>query len=83
MQTRRTVGGVEYVFKKHALDQMGLRGIKRKEIEAILDGDCITDYPDTKGNRCLVSSLLDGRYLRIVVDKRTNPIEVITAIVLD
>jgi hypothetical protein len=83
MQTRKTPGGAEYVFTRHALDQMERRGIKRKEIEAVLDGNHITDYPDTKGNRCLVSPVLNGRRLRIVVDKRTNPIEVVTAIVLD
>lgn len=78
----KSFGGKDYSFEKHALSRMAQRRIKRRDIEHILDSPDIL-YTDREGNSCLVGYLEDERRLRIVVAKESDPLIIITAIILD
>lgn len=78
----KSLGGRDYSFEKHALTRMAQRRIKRRDIEDVLDSPDIL-YTDPEGNSCLVGYLEDERRLRIVVAKETDPLSIITAIILD
>jgi hypothetical protein len=74
--------GKDYSFEKHALNRMAQRRIKRRDIECVLDGPDIS-YTDREGNLCLVGYLEDQRKLRVVVAKGSDPLNIITVIILD
>jgi len=78
----KSLGGKNYSFEKHALNRMAQRRIKRRDIERVLDNPDIL-YTDPEGNSCLVGYLEDERKLRIVVAKESDPLIIITAIILD
>lgn len=81
MKALKTPGGKSYRFEQHALDRMAQRRIKRKEIEGVLDNHDIC-HTDVRGNPCYIGSLADGRRLRVVVEKSSNPLVIITAVIL-
>lgn len=81
-KTYKSLGGKDYGFEKHALNRMVQRRIKRRDIERVLDNPDIS-YSDREGNLCLVGYLEDQRRLRIVVAKESDPLSIITAIILD
>jgi hypothetical protein len=78
----KSPGGKDYSFEKHALTRMAQRRIKRRDIEHVLDSPDIS-YTDREGNSCLVGYLEDKRRLRIVVAKESDPLSIITVIILD
>jgi hypothetical protein len=77
----RSPGGKEYSLERHAHDRMAQRRIRRRDIEYVLDDPEIS-YTDREGNLCLVGFLADERKLRIVVAKGSDPLNIITAIIL-
>ena len=78
----KTGGGKSYRFEPHALSQMVRRNIRQQDIEDTLDNYDIHHY-DQKGNDCFIRELGDGRRVRVVVEKDSDPMEIITAIILD
>lgn len=81
MKVHRTAGGTIYGFKRHALNRMAQRRIKRQDVEHVLENYDIS-HTDVKGNLCLTGNLIDGRRLRVVVAKDSNPLTIITVITL-
>ena len=81
MKTYRTDGGTLYRFEKHALDRMAQRDIKRSQVKEVLDNYGVS-HTDTKGNPCFIGNLPDGKRLRVVVEKDSNPLVIITVVVL-
>lgn len=78
----RTPEGKSYRFGGHALKRMAQRQIKRRDVECALDG-YYTHFLDRKGNDCFIGDLKDGRAIRVVVAKKSsNPMEIITVIIL-
>ncbi len=70
-------GDVEY--GDHMLDQISLRGVSRRTIEAALnegDPEIIEDYPaDPRGACCLVRCITSGgRVLHLVVSYPPSPV---------
>jgi len=82
MKVYKTAGGKSYKFEPHALNRMARRRIKREDVEYALD-NYHTCHNDRKGNPCFVATLEDERRLRVVVASDTDPMEIITVIVLD
>lgn len=78
----KSPGGKNYRFEEHALNRMAQRRIKRRDIEHVLDSPDIS-FTDQKGNLCLVGYLEARRRLRVVVVKESEPLNIITAIILD
>ncbi len=77
-----SLGGKDYSFEKHALNRMAQRRIKRRDIECVLDSPDIL-HTDGEGNSCLLGYLEGRRRLRVVVAKGSDPLSIITAIILD
>jgi len=78
----KSSGGRDYSFAGHALNRMAQRGIKRRDVECVLDSPDIS-YADREGNLCLIGYLEDQRRLRVVAAKESDPLNIITAIILD
>lgn len=78
----KSSGGKDYSFAEHALNRMAQRGIKRRDIERVLESPDIC-YTDREGNLCFVGYLEGQRRLRIVAAKESDPLNIITAIILD
>jgi len=78
----KSPAGKDYGFAEHALNRMAQRGIKRRDIERVLDSPDIS-YTDREGNLCLIGYLESRRRLRVVVAKESDPLNIITAIILD
>lgn len=57
------------------------RRIERRDVEGVID-NYDTSYCDRNGNPCLMGNLRDGRRVRIVIAKDTNPLKIITVIAL-
>lgn len=82
MKVYKTAGGRSYWFGRHALDQMARRNIRQQDVEDTLDNYDI-HHNDKRGNDCFIRELKDGRRVRVVGAKDSDPTEVITVIVLD
>jgi len=78
----KSPGGKDYSFEEHALNRMAQRRIKRRDIERVLDSPDIS-YTDREDNLCLVGYLEGQRRLRVVAAKESDPLNIITAIILD
>ncbi len=81
MTVNTTPEGKRYRLGHHAQKRMGQRGIKKRELEHVLDNYDI-GFNDVKGNPCFVGDVGNGRRLRVVVVKDSNPLRIKTAIVL-
>ena len=64
-------------YTKHARDQMARRGISENEVEAVLSDPAVR-YTDKKGNPIFRADV-EGRRIKVVVAKGTDPPRVITA----
>ena len=78
----KTPEGQNYTLTKHARRQMGRRRVTRQQLEYVLDNH-YRPYRDKRGNDRLERDLADGRSLRIVAARGSNPIKVVTVIILD
>ncbi len=68
---------MNYIFSKHALEQMQLRGIRKSIVKDILTKP--DQIKEEKGNKIYQSIVSEGKYLiRIFVDTDTEPNVVIT-----
>jgi hypothetical protein len=78
----KTNSGKDFSIVPHCLERMSERQIKVRDIAFTLDNHH-TEYNDREGNSCQIADLNNGKRLRIVVAENSNPLRVITAIVLD
>ena len=79
-QLRQHFAEHDYLFTLHASERAAQRGIRSREIEAVIaGGEVIEDYPDDKyGPSCLILGTSDtGRVLHIQVSYPA-PIKVVT-----
>lgn len=76
-----TPGGRRYKLTKHARDMMSRRRVKQKDIESVLDS-YHTSLPDKhrKTSQILIGVSDSGKELKLVVDKDSDPIAIITVI---
>ena len=76
-----TLGGRRYKLTKHARDMMSRRRVKQEDIESVLD-NYHTSLPDKhrKTSQILIGVSDSGKELKLVVDKDSNPIAIITVI---
>ncbi len=66
------------IYSRHAKIQMKFRRISKDEVEYCLNNHTL-DYTDKKGNPIYVAKTPSGRRIKVVVEKSSNPIKVITA----
>ena len=81
MNRYETPLGQRYRLKRHARNQMKLRGVSRSDVEKVLDHHNVS-HPDKKGNPCFIGDLDDGRRIRLVASAESEGLAVITVIIL-
>lgn len=81
MSIHRTPQGKNYRLTNHARNRMIQRQIKKKDVDRVLDAYDMS-YSDRKGNLCLIGELENGKRLRLVIAKDSDPLEIITLITL-
>ena len=75
-----TKGGVRYILTDHALRRMAQRGVAQEDLDHTFDSYDSLDK-DRRGNDRYEVSYL-GRRIRVIGAKDSNPIRVITVVVL-
>ncbi len=81
MKVYRTPKGQKYCCTPHCLNRMVQRSIGQAVLEDALDTYDRNDY-DKKGNNRLSRDLPDGRILRVIVARGSDPLRVITVIIV-
>ena len=81
MAVYRTPKGTSYELTEHALKRMAQRSIRRKDVEDALD-NYDTRHPDQKGTLCHIAYLEDGRRLKVIVAKESDPLVIITVVAI-
>lgn len=81
MRMFRTPKGKKYCCTGHAVRRMVQRNIRQTVLEDALDTYDDSDY-DSEGNERLFRDLPDGRRLRVIVARDSDPLRVITIIII-
>lgn len=81
MGVYRTPRGQRYIFTPHALKRFVQKRIRKEDLEDAIDHYNRSDY-DKEGNIRLIRALPDGRSLRIHVARDSNPLRIITIIII-
>lgn len=81
MNVYRTPRGQGYFFTLHAFKRFKQKHIRQDNLEDAIDHYDKSNY-DKEGNIRLVRALPDGRSLRIHVARDSNPLRIITIIII-
>jgi len=81
MKVYRTPRGQEYFFTFHAGKRFEQKRIRQEDLEDAIDHYDRSDY-DKEGNIRLIRALPDGRCLRIHVARNSNPLRLITIMII-
>jgi len=81
MKADQTESGRSYWLTKHARDQLSRRQIKKREVEEVIDNHhLILPDKEKKENQRFIGITANGKELKLVVEKDSNPLKVITVI---
>ena len=77
----RTPRGQRYILTGHAFNRFVQKRIREEDLEDVIDHYDRSDY-DKEGNIRLIRALPDGRSLRIHVARESDPLRIITIIII-